>query len=75
MTGGIGLSNVTLASAESYNPTTGTWSRAGSMPVARSNQTATLLANGKVLVTGGCGPRDCTLAEGTSEIHDPVSNS
>jgi len=53
------------AAAELYNPRDGTWSPTGSLNAARGNHTATLLANGKVLVTGGDG------AETSAELYDP----
>lgn len=52
-----------LATAEVYDPTSGTWSTAGPMPAGRSEvggngqgmATATLLPDGRVLVAGGLG--------------------
>jgi hypothetical protein len=59
-----------LASAELYEPATGRWSLTGSMNVARAAHTATLLANGEVLVAGGA-----TLPGSTAsaERYDPAS--
>src|SRR5215471_2779104 len=42
-----------LASAELYDPATGTWSDTGSLNTPRDSHTATLLANGMVLAAGG----------------------
>jgi Galactose oxidase, central domain len=53
------------ASAELYDPDTGTWTATTSMIEARKGSTATLLADGTVLVAGGDG--DFTAAE----LYDP----
>jgi hypothetical protein len=41
------------ASAEIWSPATGTWTLTGSLSRGHAHHTATLLANGKVLVAGG----------------------
>jgi N-acetylneuraminic acid mutarotase len=61
-----------IASAELYDPISNTWSLAGSMSTARLNHTATLLANGKVLVAAG---RSGTGIVSTAELYDPISNT
>jgi hypothetical protein len=68
--GGTGNGYATvLASSEIYNPTTGTWTVTGDLARARYAHTATLFANGKVLVAGG----DVELA--SAEIYDPVAGT
>jgi hypothetical protein len=57
-----------LASAELYDPATGTWTATGSMALGRSAHTAKLLTNGMVLVAGGT-PNSLTSAE----LYDPAS--
>src|SRR5256714_3368631 len=68
--GGIDPNLIPLASAELYNPTTGTWSTTGSLAVPRSNHTATLLSNGKILVAGGS---DLHGNRATAELYDPAT--
>ena len=50
--GGIDDNSTALASAEIYDPASGTWSPTGDLTIVRASHTATLLPNGKVLVAG-----------------------
>jgi N-acetylneuraminic acid mutarotase len=60
--GGFGSSR-DYAQAELYNATTGTWTETASMTQPRFGHTATLLANGWVLVAGG--------ATTATELYEP----
>ena len=66
-----------VASAELYDPTTGTFSATGSMATARGYHTATLLADGRVLVAGG-GPAAWSSSApmlASAEIYDPKTGT
>jgi hypothetical protein len=69
--GGGGGWPLDTATAELYDPDAGTYSATGSMSATRESHTATLLANGKVLMTGGGGQGFLASAE----LYDPQTGA
>jgi N-acetylneuraminic acid mutarotase len=65
-------SNGPLATAQLYDPTSGSWSATANLVEARAGATATILSDGRVLVTGGF---DINGPLTTAELYDPGSGS
>ena len=64
-----------LASAELFDPASGTWKLTGSMSQERQNHTITLLRDGRVLIAGGgTGTAGDKKNLASAEIYDPQTD-
>lgn len=73
--GGVGGANgdVSLQSAEVFDSRQGSWTRAEPMAEARTGETATALADGRILVVGGESvARGSRRSLASSEVFDPA---
>ena len=61
-----------VATAEVFDPASGAWSPTGDLGAARSAHTATLLPDGRVLVTGGFSPGGVVAS---AEVYDPAAGT
>jgi WD40 repeat protein len=73
--GGQNVTYAAVASAELYDPSSGTFSATGNMTVPRAGHTATLLNNGKVLIAGGSDASAAGAAVPSAELYDPSTGT
>jgi hypothetical protein len=71
MAGGASTSGA-LATAEIYDPATGDFGPAASLPAARNGGKASLMADGRVLIVGGAMPLS---PNASTTIYDPVTDA
>jgi hypothetical protein len=72
LTGGQSEDWANHDSTEIYDPQSGTFTLAARMQERRADHTATLLADGRVLITGGSDARHSPIqVSATAEIYDP----
>ena len=62
-----------VADVEIYDPSAGAFAAAGTLDTPRAGHTATLLADGKVILAGGCADAECMRTLATTEIWDPAT--
>ena len=65
-----------LGSAELYDPSTGAFAATGDLTTPRGSHTATLLADGRVLITGGQSLNQFDRGTvGSAELYDPTTGT
>jgi hypothetical protein len=72
--GGCDVSGCT-ASVELWVAASNAWSEQAALPAPRGFGTATLLADGRVLVVGGCADPLCATVLDDAAVYDPVANT
>jgi hypothetical protein len=77
ITGGINCPTTCTVNntAELYDPSWGTFAPTGSMSVARSGHTATLLSTGNVLIAGGEDCASSCVNYNSAEIYNPTTGA
>lgn len=73
--GGYTSNTVAVASAELYDPATGTWSPAGNMGSSRWGVTLTRLPSGRVVAIGGYSSPGSSSPVRHVDIYDPATNT
>lgn len=76
--GGTGVataSSPAIRAAEIFDPATGVFTPVADMLTVRSAHSSTLLADGRVLVTGGSAGNGTLFPTNTAEIYDPAANT
>jgi len=73
--GGEDIGYNILASAELYDPTTGSFTLTGSLTTPRENHTATLLSNGQVLIVGGDNNGNGGQSLSSAELYNPSTGT
>lgn len=63
------------ATAEIFDPATGTWTFTGSMTAERHTTSAAVVAGGKVLVPGGFSNESLAAPSQTADLYDPATGT